>query len=520
MTPTDVNLTDVSATGVSATEHPSRADTQFGQAIRDYDAAMPPGQVMTFKLSPLDRTGVPVWIASFRGDDGLLIDGIGYGASDDEALCGAYGELCETTRTHHAIQSMRTIEQTSYTDMVNDHGDDGVIDPRSLCLSAGTPWSTDRPHDWVAVRRWRDGAAAWVPREFVAQRQSQLGPSPPLITTITNGLGAGPSIAHSVEHGLCELLQRDGNCTAFRAMDRGRVIDIDAVDDPELTKLLALARSHNIRVMAKLARTDFGHVNVFVVGYDEPGSPWFPIQVTACGEAAHPDREVAIRKATLEFLAARARKAFMHGPLDRIDALAPPRYMPSYFERFDPTAEEPRALEAMCEWVGSDADTLKSRLSDTVFSQNDTVPLSTLPTTGDGMDVAAADRRLDYLIKQLADEMIEVYYVDLGDEHSRDHGVHAARVIAPGLECETMSYGRIGVRGVRRAIDEDLSIVTRDRRDEQTRPVVLSPSDAASFDFTPHLDFAAIDAIVGPLYPLYREPRSHAVQNRLHGPHW
>ena len=494
---------------------PSRRVHQWRSAIDAYHAAMPPGGILRTKLSPLDHTGVPVWVVSFRGDDGLLIDGIGYGSCDEEALCGAYGELTETVMTHHRMKSIETRQRESFAAMRKRFGEE-VIDPRTLCLTAGTDWDVDRPADWVPVRRYVDDARRWVPREFVAHRTYQLGPSDPLITPITNGLGAGPSRAHCVEHALCELLQRDGNCTAFRALDRGVVIELDEITDDETRRLIQAAAAGGIRVVPKLARTEFGHVNVFVVGDDTDRDPWFPPQVTACGEAAHPDREAAIRKATLEFLAARARKAFMHGPLDRIDAITPDDYLESYRGRFRLDDEEPRALETMSGWVTSDADRLRSLLAETAHSENRHVALSTLPTLAAGFDPDRSDERLGGLIESLQhDDHIDVLYLDLGDESSADADVHAVRVIAPGLECETMSYGRIGRRGVRRAIDEGLDFVSLGRTERHVAPVLLPDDHAAEFDAPPHVDLKRIDEIVGDLYPLYREPRAHAVQIAL-----
>lgn len=491
-------------------------ESEFADAIASYDAALPPGRVMRFKLSPLDRVEVPVWIASFRGDDGLLIDGIGYGETDEEALCGAYGELTETTRTHERMKDLPTHVGWSFEQAQRKLGKDTVVDPRRLGLTAGTEWTADEtPSDWVCVRRIVDDAPRWVPREFVAHRGSQLAGSPPLITTITNGLGAGPTQPHAIEHALCELLQRDGNCTAFRAMDPGTAIELDTIEDSGLRRLLDRVDQLGIHVHIKLARTDFGHVNVFVVGHDLDQDPWFGPQVTACGEAAHPDREIAVRKALLEFLAARSRKAFMHGPLDRIDAIAPKDYLPTYFERFRIEDEEPRALRSMMQWVEQPACVHRERLASSIFDVKRSVRLSDLPTRSVGMGVSGAPGRLQFLVEELDREGIEVLYLDLSDDHSRNQGVHAVRVLAPGLECETMSYGRIGYRGVLRGKSEQWPFLSESRSKSHRQQVLMTDADRHRAGGDAFLDFDRIDDVVGDLYPLYREPRSHSVQRAL-----
>lgn len=488
--------------------------SQFADAIERYRAALPPGRIMPFTLTPLDFTGVPVWVSSYRGDSGHLDDGIGYGASREEALCGAHGELAETATIADTLTSIDSVDAESTRRMTDRYGDE-VIDPRRLALSPGCGFDLDRPIDWVAATRYPDGARRWVPREFAAQTKNHLRGCPPLITPITNGLGAGPSMDHAVEHAVCEILQRDGNCTAFRAMDRGHLIEPDEINDPPLAALIEHVDSLGIRIYPKLARVEFDMVNVFVVGHDVGDDPWFAPQVTACGEAAHPDREVAIRKATLEFLAARARKAFMHGPLDRIEAIAPDGYLDSYFDRFDPSLEEPRALRAMTDWVRSGADTLRDRLSETVFAVNETTPLSDLPTHASGMDVEGAGGRLDLLHRRLAADGIEILTVEMSDDRARDAGIHAVRVIAPGTECETMSYGRIGYRGLRRAFDEGYDFVSKTDLGDGWQRAELTDDDRERLGHDAYVSHDRIAAIVGDLYPLYREPRSHSVQRAI-----
>jgi ribosomal protein S12 methylthiotransferase accessory factor len=94
--------------------------------------------------------------------------------------------------------------------------------------------------------------------------------------------------------------------------------------DPETRDLLAHLDRHGLEVIVKLAATDFGMANLYVVGYDRnlKEAP-HPLALSACGEAAHPSRELALRKSLLEYVAARARKLFNHVPLAMIETVAP-----------------------------------------------------------------------------------------------------------------------------------------------------------------------------------------------------
>ncbi len=135
-----------------------------------------------------------------------------------------------------------------------------------------------------------------LPVEAVATIPDELGPSapPPLLTPITNGLGAGDSVERALAHGLLELVQRDGNRVMHRALDAGIAVDVDDLDEPLLRRL---RDELGIDVLVKAADTDLGIANVIAVGCerDLDAVPQ-PLCVTGGGEAAHPDRRRAIRR--------------------------------------------------------------------------------------------------------------------------------------------------------------------------------------------------------------------------------
>ena len=108
-------------------------------------------------------------------------------------------------------------------------------------------------------------------------------------------------------------------------------------------------------------------------------------------------------------------------------------------------------------------------------------------------------------------------YVDCSP---RDGSIGVVKVIVPGLEVETMSYYRIGERNTRKLIEADSPLIVFGEASEARRPVRLSPEAAERLapltgGRQPLFDTAAADRIVGPLYPLYREPEAHHVAFRL-----
>lgn len=481
--------------------------------VAAFRAALPGGSAADFDISGADRVGMPIVSADFAGAPWPRSWAFGYGADHGQARVGAYGELAEALLLHRHLRTVAP-RRTSYPELRAEVGPRGIVDPLTLVLPAGTGYSPGQPLDWLPAQRWRTGEQVLVPAEFCASVAADIpwqAPSDRLITVITNGSGAGVGAERAVAHGLLELLQRHGNCTAFRAMERGVLLELDAVTDPATGSALHRLHAAGIDVQARLASTEFGIPVLHVVGLDaDPAAP--PLAVTACGEAAHPDREVALRKAVLEYAAARVRKVFVHSALDQVRHLAPADYWEREFAH--PVApQEPRALDAMRAWSRMTAAQLQALLAPTVFSRRRTVPFSGLPTVPAGsLDEPAA--LLRHLLDRLAglDVLVMLAPADAEAGAAPDTAI-AAKVIMPGLEAETMSYGRIGERGVARLLArEHPSLVGLGPPPHAGAAVVALPDGARERLGGPAwLDRDAVDAVVGGLYPLYREPDRHAL---------
>lgn len=458
------------------------------------------GTLTVFRIDPLDRTGIPVVQANLIVPGKSATTGFGYGFSAIQAEVGALGELCEEVHVERQIARITPI-RGSFAALSAQRP---VIDPLTLCLPAGSHYDADMELDWMPARRWPDGAATLLPVEWVAAYRYQMVHGPArLITPITSGLGAGMDLEHAIAHGIMEALQRDGNVTGFRALDQGHVVEPDLVPEAAVRDLLAHLRALGIDVTIKLASTEFGIPNLYVVGPDG-GDPVVPIQVTSCGEAAHPSRDHALRKALLEFCGSRARKAATHGPIDLLLRHLPESYTAPQLALLDVDDEEPRALRAMTDWLDDDATTLIARLSSTVFSEVSRQDFSTLPDAS----VPSSAATLALLTERLAVQGLEVFYVDCSPP---GHAVRVVKVVVPGLEAETMSYHRIGWRGVRRLRQrQDLLVVDAPR--EGACRILLRPEDEARAGGPAWFDTARADRLVGSLYPLYRETGTFSAQ--------
>ena len=122
-------------------------------AVTAYRRALPEGQVFAYPLDPLDHVDVPVWSAElFAGRGAAHHHGVGYGATDGRAVVGAFGELAEELFAEEAIKTTRR-RRASYQDLLSEVGPEGVLDPVTACLPAGSSYTLERPLRWVEARR-------------------------------------------------------------------------------------------------------------------------------------------------------------------------------------------------------------------------------------------------------------------------------------------------------------------------------------------------------------------------------
>ena len=484
-----------------------------------YLDALPPGRIVGFPITALDRTGVPVWVVALFLDESLGLigaqpSGIGYGATDAQAIVGALGEIAEAIFPTLALQQ-RPKTHGSYDALVAGVGANSIVDPLTCCLPAGSPVDHTTLLDWSEATRFETGEPVLIPIDLAASDWFELSPGyQPFTTMITNGLGAGPDVDWAVGHGVLELLQRDGNGLVFRALDQGILLDPAIAPSPRAAELLALFADAGIRIYPKFATDEFGLTNLYVVGHDEPGhGPRVPIMLSACGEACDPDRDRALVKAMTEFAAARVRKTFSHGPLADARRVAPAGYIENFVQRAKVSldSEESRALQAMLEWAKTDGDLLRQQLAPSIYAVAAHKRFESLPITPVDPPGSRAAGRI--AIDRLTTAGFDVLYIDVSPPGG---GVATVKVFVPGLEVETMSYYRIGERNVAKLQARDHPLIRYGEPTATLRPVRLTEAALARLgEQQPLFDTALADVIVGPLYPLYREPEAHHVAYRL-----
>lgn len=454
------------------------------------------GEVVDVDLTGLDRLGVPVTSCSLLSGGRFVAHGNGYGADLGSARVSGLGELAEGVLAARAVaELMPRARDGSYAELVATFGPGRVADPRTLCLPAGSAYTTTLPLTWLPLVRVRTGEEVWVPVELVASEPGELPTGyRPLVPPITNGLGAGLDPVRPLTHALLETLQRHTNGLRFRALDsRSPEVDRDGLPAGVL-ELVARVEASGVELVLKHAATELGVCSTYVMGVDP--TPGAKIQVTACGEAAHPSAEVSLTKAVLEYANSRVRKTFMFGPAGRARPFAPERYWAALGG-----PGEVRATESMRVW--RDLDTVALR-RETAPDRQHRIGYADIATGAPVPDDGPA--LLDHLLAALAgyDVLAATVTVD---------GVSVAKVVVPGLEVETLSYGRIGEANCRDLLGTDLDLVRRGSGPTVTHPdrVVLTPAAEERLGGPVWYSYAKAARLVGPLYPLYREPARHSV---------
>lgn len=496
-------------------ESPSREET-----LEKFRRAIPVREVYEFSTTALDRLGIPLVCVAAWTQSGAYYDGFGYGAGETGASLGAWGEIMESYFADEYLRNAPRIE-ASFEELKRNGRK--AVEPPLLCLNAGSRYAPDRELTWLEINNLRAAEngenKTLVPLEATAVYPAHAAEIPAdnqLFRPITNGLGAGASLAQAIAHGALETVQRDGNCVTFRAMDLGQRIELDAVKSAETRELLAFLDRENIEIIPKLAGIVAGIPVIYVVGYDRDlNQVEFSMQISACGEAAHPDREIALNKALREYVSGRARKHFMHGTLDKLARVAPPEYIEK-MTGDDLGKQESRALEAVLDWAQASNEEIFRRIESPILETRSTVKFSDLPTA----EFANGDWEaiLEYLQTQLKTHLdTEILYADFSG--AAPEGVFVVRAVVPKMEGETMSYGRIGRRNLERLLErqkQDESIETMvGYGDIAARPanalkIHLTEADAALYP-NAWLDSQAVEKQVGEFYALYREPESFSV---------
>lgn len=251
-----------------------------------------------FELASPDAPGLISFGAQFDPaladplHDGSPVVGVsGVGLTLQEAFQGCIGE---------------GIEYLSQLQAETDHLPTGDVDawrenlgPQALALVSELSQRRIQPEralSWCRATRPLDGSEAWLPADICLRRPpARRDFAPPFPLSI--GSAAGPSRDAAALHGLLELIERDAASLWWRGGQRARSIPAQhaavVVAQGMLQKLRHGAPAPRRTWLLDIT-TDIGVPSVAAVSCRADGSGF------ACGLAARPTLEAAVRSAILE----------------------------------------------------------------------------------------------------------------------------------------------------------------------------------------------------------------------------
>ena len=361
-------------------------------AARAYLEAFPKGEIVAFPIDPVDRVGIPVWIVALFPEDQprtrwrhALWRWLWHRRRAGDS--GGDGRDRRNGRFPRSRSARGRRPRGSYTDLVANLGAGCVADPLTLCLPAGSP--VGRKH---AAGMGRGGAPCrwlqpcWCRSTLLPtiRPSCRMGirRSPPSSRT---AWGPGPICDWAVGHGLCEILQRDGNGLLFRALDRGVALDLPDDLSPgrrrtagEIPRRRVFARFRNSRPTNSASRTSIAWA--WTSAANRRNRSWSPL----AAKPRIPMRDAALEKALTEYAASRSRKAYAHGDDARTRALSPQAMSIGSCRTSGGAAKSVGSARARCDdrlAIARRRTTLRGWLAPNMLAEKTRKPFADLPHT-------------------------------------------------------------------------------------------------------------------------------------------
>jgi len=365
-------------------------------------------------ITGLDVVGIPV-TAVIRPRARSLAVAQGKGLTKTAAKISG---MMEAIELHHAEYHCPTPARFR----LRDAPVHAVVNPDVLPRFAGQTLDSAATIDWIEATDLCSSRPVWVPHRAVTMdRRDNRNPAEIFIGGAT-GLAAGFTLAAAVNHGLCEVIERDAFAlwkTALQCGWQPMDIDLDSVDDATCRGLIDRFSAAGLLVAVWDMTSDFG-IPVFLVEAIDPQSPPATLINYSHGAGCDIRPSGALRKALLE--AAQVRLTYISGARD--DLLES-----DYGTQFDDIVTHRLAF-------------LQCRRKSQAFPASPVASSRTSPSS--------IEEKNAFLLQRLWAHGKQTLAVDLTQERS---GVHVVKVIIPGLEDDVGGTDcEPGIRAIRRRI--------------------------------------------------------------------
>jgi ribosomal protein S12 methylthiotransferase accessory factor YcaO len=376
-------------------------------------------------ITGLDRVGIPVYSSVVPKSDDVLSVYNGKGVRPIDAKVGA---LMEAIERQTALTVRPAYTEASFSDLSRTRK---VLDPRTVNQKLASDYSEQRIYSWIEGFDIVSGEACWVPAKLAGYLWGDVPHPSCYEVNDTNGLASGNCREEAICHALCELAERDAwtmaelGANKLPRQRRSLAFGLGAKDGPDDLELFPCLEFSSDSLLEKFHRADLFPVvrditsdlavpTIFASVADE-NIPGFPMAHSGVG--AHPDANVALRRALTEL--AQSRCVDIQGV--REDLRGPEEVS----DTFDLHTRRVSTIHRDSWYLGESKSKRKLADISSEFSKS-------------------IDGDLRFLLDRfIASGLRQIIVIDFTPQIA-DYSV--VRVIVPGIELWATDHGRLGPR--------------------------------------------------------------------------
>jgi YcaO-like protein with predicted kinase domain len=258
-------------------------------------------------VTGLDRIGVPV-VMVCRPNARSLAVSQGKGVTLEAAKASGVMEALEL---HHAERILLPLKLGSARELAERHR---VIDLDALPQRADSRFHPDLPMLWIEGRDLLTDASTWVPYEVVHTNYTlPLPTGSGCFPASSNGLASGNHLLEAINHGICEVVERDATTVwnhLGRASRTRTRLDLRSIDDDDCVGILDRLDRAGFAVAVWDTTTDVGIASFYCLIADRRHENAH----SGAGAGAHPAPAIALLRALTE--AVQVRTTYIAGSRD------------------------------------------------------------------------------------------------------------------------------------------------------------------------------------------------------------
>jgi YcaO-like protein with predicted kinase domain len=258
-------------------------------------------------VTGLDRIGVPV-VMVCRPNSRSLAVSQGKGLTLDAAKASGVMEAIEL---YHGERIELPLKLGSVSDLGATHR---LVDLGRLPRRADSRFHPNLQMLWIEGHDLLSEQPAWLPYETVHTNYTLPFPTGSgCFIDHTNGLASGNDLVEAINHGICEVVERDATAIWHHLGSQGRHrtrLELGTIDDNDCIEVLDKLGRADFAVAVWHTTTDIGIPSFYCVIVDRrhEGSH------LGIGSGAHPSRSVALLRALTE--AVQVRTTYITGSRD------------------------------------------------------------------------------------------------------------------------------------------------------------------------------------------------------------